>query len=51
MPPTIGLRRGLAHEPTRPRLPHPAVIFGGWDTMLHGPGKTADALMNIHIPL
>ena len=19
----------------RPRLPHPAAIFGGWDTMLH----------------
>jgi hypothetical protein len=29
---------GLAHGPSRPRLPHPAVIFGGWDTMPHGPG-------------
>src|SRR5271155_3576299 len=34
--------RGLAHAPSRPRLPHPAAIFGGWDTMLYGPGETGD---------
>ena len=33
---------GLAHAPSRPRLPHPAAIFGGWDTMLYGSGETGD---------